>query len=208
MQLQRPSTTTTTTPTPKKRHGGAEPHRSIFALSGAAKEKDPHGDRGTQAGRRGERGGGGILPFGLTLSPSRSSRLSPAPKAPQSITISWISSAWLPGCCSARVLLRLVLSSAPRRWSGSFPVGCVSVRGRFAERLRRGELSSVGRSVRQGESGGSRKHPANIGGVRGQRLADSDPIKRRLGQPGRRAGGAGSESSRAVRFPANAGWRG
>lgn len=38
-------------------------------------------------------------------------------------------------------------------------------------------------------SGESRKQRANISGVRGQRLSDSNPIKHRLGQPWRRAGG-------------------
>lgn len=58
-----------------------------------------------------------------------------------------------------------------------------------------------------GAEGGSRKQPANISGVRGQRLADSNPIKHRLRQPWRRAG-AGSESSRVVRFRAKAEQRG
>ncbi|KAI4830077.1 hypothetical protein KUCAC02_001730 [Chaenocephalus aceratus] len=69
------------------------------------------------------------------------------------------------------------------------PVLCVRA-GRFAVRLRR--VSSVGQGERR------EQEAASISGVRGQRLAGSNPIKRRLRQPWRRAG-AGSESSRAVR---------
>ncbi|KAK1890838.1 hypothetical protein KUDE01_009669 [Dissostichus eleginoides] len=69
------------------------------------------------------------------------------------------------------------------------PVLCVRA-GRFAVRLRR--ASSVGQGERR------EQEAASISGVRGQRLAGSNPIKRRLRQPWRRAG-AGSESSRAVR---------
>ncbi|TNN56309.1 hypothetical protein EYF80_033515 [Liparis tanakae] len=86
------------------------------------------------------------------------------------------------------------------RAAAARPGSAVSVRG--ASPCGFGELRQ---SVRG--SGGSRKHPANIGGVRGQRLPDSNPIKRRLRQPWRRAG-ADSESSRAVRFRAKAEARG
>lgn len=122
------------------------------------------------------------LPFDSALSPSRSSRLSPAPTAPQNITISSISSAWLPGFFLARLPVRvswLFLGSARP--------------GRLCpcRQLRRAASGRLRQSVRG--SGASRKQPANISGVRGQRLADSNPIKHRLTQPWRRAG-AGCES--------------
>lgn len=56
--------------------------------------------------------------------------------------------------------------------------------------LRRAALAAfVSRSG--GAEGGSRKQPADISGVRGQRLADSNPIKHWLRQPWRRAGTRG-----------------
>ncbi|KAK9542607.1 hypothetical protein VZT92_000451 [Zoarces viviparus] len=102
-----------------------------------------------------------------------------------------------PSACSC--VSWLVLLSG---WSGSSR-SAVSVQG--ASPCGFGKLRQ---SV--GGSGGSRKRPANISGVRGQRLSDSNPITRRLRKPWRRAG-TDSEASRAVRFRAKAerrGWEG
>lgn len=172
----------------QKRGTAAPNHAAPSSL--CAGRNHPHGHRGRTVQPEKASQGTETLPFDSTLSPSRSSRLSPAPTARQNITISSISSAWLlrlyvrPSVCSVGLLLRSGL--------------CVAARpGRLCpcEALRR--AASAGFVSRFKGSGGSRKQPANISGVRGQRLADSNPIKHRLTQPWRRAG-AGSESSRAV----------
>lgn len=128
-----------------------------------------------------------ILPFDSTLFPSRSSRLFPAPTAPQNITISSISSAWLSRFSPSACLCVRRGSAGSRAARPGLLCPC--------EALRR--AASAGFVSRFTGSGGSRKQPANINGVRGQRLEDSNPIKHRLRQPWRRAG-AGRESSRAV----------
>lgn len=168
--------------TPKKRDGGTEALRSAAALF--------IGERSTRARRRtsfrrGKQFGIANIPFDSTLSPSRSSRLSPAPTERQNTALSWISSAWLPTSLwfSRR-------SASWFRYNSLFDTG-----GGIRSELRRtdpaGFVSRPG-----GTEGGSRKQPTNISEVRGQRLADSNPIKHRLRRPRRRAG-AGSEHNRA-----------
>lgn len=158
-------------------------NHSIFALSWKKIHTDTDPDRVAKESSRGRE----ILPFDSALSQSRSSRLSPAPTTLQNIAISSISSAWL-----SRFVGRLPLCFVALIWwgcSGSSR-SFVSVQG--------ASLCGFGRlrqSVRG--SGGSRKQPANIDGVRGQRLTDSNPIKHRIRQPWKRAW-AGSELSRAV----------
>lgn len=87
-------------PQSKERCRGTELDRSIFALL--------CGERSTRTWRRTvNRRGNRIenLPFDSTMSPSRSSRLSPAPTKRQNTAGSWISSAWLPSRFGSAVCL-------------------------------------------------------------------------------------------------------
>lgn len=137
-----------------------------------------------------------LLPSDSALSPSRSSKLFPAPRAPQNTAISSISSAWLRDLFSPPACVRACVYVS--RLSAPLCSGCSSGSSRSAVSVRGASLSGFGR-LRQSVRGSvdSRKQQANISGVRGQRLTDSNPIKHRLKLPWRRAG-AGTESSRAV----------
>lgn len=136
------------------------------------------------------------IPFDSTPSLSRSSRLSPAPTGRQNTTVSWTSSAWLPMsvCFSRR-------SDSWFRYLNSL-FDTVGIR---AELRRTDPAGFVSRSG--GTEGGSRKQPTNISEVRGQRLAESNPIKHRLRRPRRRAGAA-SDYSRASWWRAGQRWVG
>lgn len=97
-------------------------------------------------------------------------------------------------CFAARLWAALSVAARPGRLCPCGELRCAAPAG------------FVSRSG--GAEGGSRKQPANISGVRGQRLVDSNPIKHRLRQPWRRAG-AGSESGRVGQFRAKverSGW--
>lgn len=166
----------------EKRLNSAEPQRSIFALSWKKTSTR------TQKSSRGKE----TLPFDSTLSPSRSSRLSPAPTAQQSTTISLISSAWLPGFCVPPPVCALrgsPCSALLSAVSGGLSRSAVSVQGASPSGFGR-----LRQSIRR--SGASRKQQANISEVRGQRLADSNPIK----TPAWKRAGAVSESSCTERF--------
>lgn len=166
----------------EKRLNSAEPQRSIFALSWKKTSTR------TQKNSRGKE----TLPFDSTLSPSRSSRLSPAPTAQQSTTISLISSAWLPGFCVPPPVCALrgsPCSALLSAVSGGLSRSAVSVQGASPSGFGR-----LRQSIRR--SGASRKQQANISEVRGQRLADSNPIK----TPAWKRAGAVSESSCTERF--------
>lgn len=166
----------------EKRLNSAEPQRSIFALSWKKTSTR------TQKSSRGKE----TLPFDSTLSPSRSSRLSPVPTAQQSTTISLISSAWLPGFCVPPPVCALrgsPCSALLSAVSGGLSRSAVSVQGASPSGFGR-----LRQSIRR--SGASRKQQANISEVRGQRLADSNPIK----TPAWKRAGAVSESSCTERF--------
>lgn len=166
----------------EKRLNSAESQRSIFALSWKKTSTR------TQKSSRGKE----ILPFHPTLSPSRSSRLCPAPTARQSTTISLISSAWLPGFCVRPPVCALrgsPCSALLSAVSGGLSRSAVSVQGASPSGFGR-----LRQSIRR--SGVSRKQQANISEVRGQRLTDSNPIK----TPAWKRAGAVSESSCTDRF--------
>ena len=116
-----------------------------------------------------------ILPFDSTMSPSRSNRLFPKPIALQNTTVFSISSSsrtvfFCLECQDVRVS-GFAVSNGPS-WlavQDASPCGFGRLR----------------RSVSTSEE--SRKQPANITGVRGERLLRSNPITQRLRQPRRRA---------------------
>lgn len=168
----------------KEERGSTAPNHSAPS-SLCPGRKPPHGQQKSSRGKE-------ILPFDSTLSPSRSSRLSPAPTAQQSTTISLISSAWLPGFCVRPPVCALrgsPCSALLSAVSGGLSRSAVSVQGASPSGFGR-----LRQSIRR--SGASRKQQANISEVRGQRLADSNPIK----TPAWKRAGAVSESSCTERF--------
>lgn len=135
----------------KKKRGHDSVKITPLHLRFVLEENEPCGQR--EKSSRGTE----ILPFDSSLSPSRSSRLSPAPTAPQNTTISSISSAWLPRFLRPPAWCRgSARGSAPvRLWLWLWrlvPVGCVRAE-RVAERLR--QASSVGQGERREQEAAS-----------------------------------------------------
>lgn len=164
-------------PPPKK--GTAAPKRTAPSRLCSAGKGPPGHEHKPCSGRGVKQFRIENIPFDSTPSLSRSSRLSPAPTGRQNTTVSWTSSAWLPisVCFSRR-------SDSWFRYLNSL-FDTVGIRAQLRRTDPAGFVSRSG-----GTEGGSRKQPTNISEVRGQRLAESNPIKHRLRRPRRRAGAA------------------